>query len=81
MLLTFTLFCVQFYYYVIAHNRIMRFRLLREREKRRDNPPISVIVAVRGESERFLVDELPALLHQEYDLYEVVVVYIGGDTD
>ena len=81
MLLTFTLFCVQFYYYIIAHNRIMRFRLLREREKRRDNPPISVIVAVRGESERFLVDELPVLLHQEYDIYEVVVVYIGGDAD
>ena len=29
----------------------------------------------------FLVDELPALLHQEYDHYEVVVVYIGSDND
>jgi hypothetical protein len=36
---------------------------------------------MRGESERFLVDELPALLHQEYDHYEVVVVYIGSDND
>lgn len=76
-----TLFFTQFYYYVIAHSRILRYRLLRQREKRRENPPISVIVALRGESERFLVDELPALLHQEYDTYEVVVVYIGGDND
>ena len=81
VLLTVTLFAVQIYYYAIAHNRIIRFRLLREREKRRDNPSISVIVPMRGESERFLIDELPALLHQEYDNYEVVVVYIGGDSD
>ena len=76
-----TLFLTQLYYYAIAHNRIIRFRLMRERPKRRDNPPISVIIALRGESERFLVDELPALLHQEYNTYEVVVVYIGGDVD
>ena len=79
--LTVTLFLTQLYYYAIAHNRIIRFRLMRERPKRRDNPPISVIIALRGESERFLVDELPALLHQEYNTYEVVVVYIGGDVD
>ena len=76
-----TLFITQIYYYAIAYNRIMGFRLLRAREKRRESPAISVIVPMRGESERFLVDELPALLHQEYDNYEVVVVYIGGDTD
>ena len=76
-----TLFLTQLYYYAIAHNRIIRFRLMRERPKRRDNPPISVIIALRGESERFLVDELPALLHQEYNTYEVVMVYIGGDVD
>lgn len=75
------LFFTQLYYYTIAYNRIIKFRLLRERPKRRENPPISVIVALRGESERFLVDELPALLHQEYSHYEVVVVYIGGDND
>lgn len=81
MLLLVTLFCIQFYYYAIAYYRIVSFRLMRSRPKRRDNPAISVIVPIRGESESFLVDELPALLHQEYDNYEVVVVYIGGDTD
>jgi hypothetical protein len=81
VLLAVTLFVIQIYYYAIPYNRIIGFRLRREREKRRDNPPISVIVPMRGESERFLVDELPALLHQEYDHYEVVVVYIGSDND
>lgn len=81
VLLTVTLFFIQLYYYAIAYNRIIGFRLLRAREKRRDNPPVSVIVPMRGESERFLVDELPALLHQDYAHYEVVVVYIGGDSD
>ena len=75
------LFAIQIYYYAVVYNRIISFRLMREREKRRENPAISIIVPMRGESERFLVDELPALLHQEYDHYEVVVVYIGSDND
>ena len=76
-----TLFAIQIYYYAVVYNRIISFRLMREREKRRENPAISIIVPMRGENERFLVDELPALLHQEYDHYEVVVVYIGSDND
>lgn len=76
-----TLFAIQIYYYAVVYNRIISFRLMREREKRRENPAISIIVPMRGESERFLVDELPVLLHQEYDHYEVVVVYIGSDND
>ena len=76
-----TLFAIQIYYYAVVYNRIISFRLMREREKRRENPAISIIVPMRGESEHFLVDELPALLHQEYDHYEVVVVYIGSDND
>ena len=79
--LSVTLFAIQIYYYAVVYNRIISFRLMREREKRRENPAISIIVPMRGESERFLVDELPALLHQEYDHYEVVVVYIGSDND
>ena len=75
------LFIVQFYYYAIRYDRISRFRLLRRRVTREANPPISVIVVVRGENEQFLTDELRVLLAQEYDYYEVVVVYVGGDID
>lgn len=75
------LFFVQLYYYAIAYYRIYRYRLMRRRKKIVENPPISVIVALRGESEEFLTKELPTLLHQDYGHYEVVVVYIGGDID
>ena len=75
------LFMTQLYYYLIAYYRIYRFRLMRRRAKLNENPPISVIVALRGESERFLTTELPALLQQQYNHYEIVVVYIGGDME
>ena len=74
------LFLVQFYYYVIAYGRITRYRMMR-RKKRCSQPAVSVIVVVRGESERFLVEQLPALLAQQYSLFEIVVVYVGGDMD
>lgn len=75
------LFFVQIFYYAIVYNRIYRFRLMRRRRKILDTPPISVIVAVRGENESFMTDELPVLLQQEYDHFEVVVVYIGGNME
>lgn len=75
------LFLVQLYYYVIAYYRIFRFRLMRRKRAYNENQPISVIVAVRGENEYFLTDELPALLNQQYEHFEIVVVYIGSDIE
>lgn len=75
------LFFVQLYYYVIAYYRIFRFRLMRRKRRYVEHHPVSVIVTVRGENERFLTDELPVLLNQQYDHYEVIVVYIGGDME
>ena len=75
------LFFVQLYYYLVVYYRIYRFRLMRRKRRFVENPPVSVIVAVRGENESFLTDELPVLLNQQYPHYEVVVVYIGGDME
>ena len=75
------LWFVQFYYYGVAYNRIYDFRLMRRRNLRCEEPAISVVVAVRGENERFLTEELPRLLAQQYHTFEVVVIYIGGDID
>lgn len=75
------LFFVQLFYYAIAYNRIHKFRLMRRKLRGNGNPPISVIVAVRGENELFMTDNLPVLIQQDYDHFEVVVVYIGGDMD
>lgn len=74
------LFVLQLYYYVVLYYRIYTYRLTR-RSKICSDPAISVIVVVRGENEYFLTDELPALLHQQYSAYEIVVVYVGGDMD
>ena len=75
------LFLAQFYYYAIAYRRIYRYRLMRTHKAFRKDPPISVIVVARGENEDFLFKELPSLLAQDYPLYEVVVVYVGGDME
>jgi len=75
------LFAVQIYYYGIAYYRVYRFRLTQHKRQIDQKPPISVIVALRGENERFLSEELPALLNQQYQHFEVVVVYIGSDMD
>lgn len=75
------LFFVQLYYYLIVYYRIYRFRLMRRKRRFVENPPVSVIVAVRGENDRFLTDELPVLLNQQYPHYEVVVVYVGRDME
>ena len=75
------LFAVQLYYYAIAYRRIHRFRLMNQKDKYCENPFVSVIVAVRGEDEYFLSKQLPTLLGQSYDVYEIVVVYIGRDID
>ena len=81
ILVVLVLFLVQLYYYAIAYYRVFRFRLMRRRRRNEANPPISVVVTVRGENEYFLTEELPVLLSQEYNHYEVVVVYIGGDME
>ena len=81
MTLLVVLFFVQFYYYVVSYRRIHRFRLMHRNDKFCENPYISVIVAVRGEDEYFLGQQLHQLLNQKYDVYEVIVVYIGRDID
>ena len=81
VVLLISLFFVQFYYYVVSYRRIHRFRLMHRNDKYCEKPYISVIVAVRGEDEYFLSNQLHKLLSQSYDVYEIVVVYIGRDVD
>ena len=76
-----TLFIVQLYYYVVSYRRIHRFRLVRRNDIICVNPYLSIIIAVRGEDEYFLGHQLHKLLAQNYDVYEVIVVYIGRDID
>ena len=73
---------IQLYYYCSAYARIAKYR--NDRRQRRiesDQPAISVIVTLYNENSAYLEKGLLQLLSQEYAAYEVVVVYVGSDSD
>ncbi len=73
---------IQIYYYGIAYARIVKYRNdHRPRRIENNNPEISVIVTLYNENYTYLESGLLQLLSQEYQAYEVVVVYIGSDND
>ena len=75
------LFGVQMYYYLIAYGRISSFRNSRRKKILTSEPPLSVVVPIFSEDYSYL-DRLPQLLAQHYaSTFEVVLVYVGRDTD
>lgn len=75
------LFCVQMYYYLIAYGRISSFRNSRRKKILTAEPPLSVVVPIFSEDYSYL-DRLPQLLSQQYpSTFEVVLVYVGRDSD
>ncbi|MBQ3149474.1 MAG: glycosyltransferase [Alistipes sp.] len=77
----FILFCIQVYYYLIVYGRISLFRNSRRKKILNAEPPLSVIVPIFSEDYSYL-DRLPQLLAQQYSAtFEVVLVYVGRDTD
>lgn len=77
----FILFCIQAYYYLIVYGRISLFRNSRRKKILNAEPPLSVIVPIFSEDYSYL-DRLPQLLAQQYSAtFEVVLVYVGRDTD
>ena len=75
------LFFVQLYYYVGVYGRISSFRNSRRKKILTSEPPLSVIVPIFSEDYSYL-DRLPQLLAQQYaSTFEVVLVYVGRDTD
>ena len=76
------LFGIQVYCYAVRYVRLSKYRNSR-RPMRLDseNPAVSVIVPLFGESIDFVETGLVRLLAQDYDSYEVVVVYAGRDDD
>lgn len=53
----------------------------RRREVREAEPAVSVIVPMFSEDYGFIEERLPLLLQQEYDCFEVIVVYVGQNSD
>lgn len=72
---------VQLYYYVFAYGRIPAYKNNRRPAVREAEPPVSVIVPLFSEDSSFVEERLPLILAQNYAAFEVVLVYVGQDTD
>ncbi|GAB6394219.1 MAG: glycosyl transferase family 2 [Bacteroidales bacterium] len=74
----FTLFIIQLLYYSVVYLRPYRRRKRKkEQPDAGEQPPVSVIVYAKDESEN-LQNHLPALLTQDYPQYEVIVINDGS---
>lgn len=78
--LLFVLLCVQLRYGFV-YGRVAGYRNDRLRPVREQTPPVSVIVPMFTEEYAFVEERLPLLLAQEYEHFEVVIVYVGRDGD
>ena len=76
------LFGVQVYCYAVRYIRLSKYRNS-QRPQRLDTetPAVSVVVPLFTESLEFVESALVRLLAQDYDNYEVVVVYVGRNDD
>lgn len=73
---------VQIYCYAFRYARLGKYRnSLRPQRLETETPPVSVVVPLFSESIEFVETALVRLLAQDYEAYEVVVVYVGGDAD
>lgn len=75
------LFFVQLYYYIFVYGAIPGYKNNRRKSVLTTEPPVSVIIPMFSEDYTFVEEHLPLILAQEYHDFEVVIVYIGHDTD
>lgn len=75
------MFGVQVYYYIFVYGRIPRYKNNRRPIIRESEPPISVVIPLFAEDSSFVEERLPLILGQSYFEFEVVIVYVGHDTD
>ncbi|MBR5850698.1 MAG: glycosyltransferase [Alistipes sp.] len=74
------LFFVQIIYY-FRYGRLVGYKLHNRKPIREAEPPLSLIVPMFSEDYGFVEERLPLFMQQEYTHYEVVVVYVGQNSD
>ena len=74
------LLIVQIYYYSIRYRRVPRYSNNTLPERLAQDPPVSVVMVTQEDVE-FLEERLPIYLTQDYENYEVVLVYVGNNED
>ncbi len=72
------LFIIQMRYYLGLFRRLPSFKINSQRDSREAAGSISVVV-VMGDDYLWVENNLPALLAQDYDPFEVIVVYVGNN--
>lgn len=75
------LFILQIALYFGLYGRVASFRLMNKKTIREEEPAISVIVPLFAEDYNYLDHTLPTLLTQDYEKFEVVLVYVGNNGD
>ena len=75
------LLCVQSYYYVCVYGRIPTYKNNRRPAVLAEEPALSVVIPMFSEDYGFVEERLPLILAQEYRDFEVVLVYVGADSD
>lgn len=66
---------------VTRFSRVAAYRMGRRKPIREEGQPVSLIIPMFGEDYTFIEDRLPLLFEQDYPLLEVVIVYVGQDSD
>ncbi len=72
---------VQLYYYIFAYGRVAGYKNNRRRQVLDSEPSVSVVIPMFTEDYSFVEERLPLFLSQNYPDFEVVIVYVGHDTD
>ena len=75
------MFGIQLYYYLFVYGRIPKYKDTRRPEILSETPPVSVVIPLFSEDYAFVEEILPLIVAQEYPDFEVVIVYVGRDTD
>ena len=74
------LLAVQIYYYSVRYRRVPRYSNNSLPERLTEEPPVSVVIVTQEDAD-FLEERLPIYLTQDYENYEVVLVYVGNNED
>lgn len=80
MIVIVALLAVQIYYYSIRYRRVPRYSNNSLPERLTEEPPVSVVIVTQEDAD-FLEERLPIYLTQDYENYEVVLVYVGNNED
>jgi hypothetical protein len=73
------LFIVQMRYYLAIFGRLPSFRIKSQRDAADARTGTISVVIVMGDHYEWTENTLPLLLAQDYDLFEIIVVYVGNN--